>query len=502
MGTVYEYKGTSYELPDGLTNEAALTKIKASLGEAEPVPEVQPEAQTQTQPVQQERGIVDSLGRQIGLTARAGLTGLSYPVNAAMDFISGAYNVGANLAGSEKRMGYLSQEQQKGFTRLGLPEPETGLERAVQAGTQSMASVPAIPVAGMLKNLVQQIPAAGTAGLVAQPTIETVKEITNSDVAATIAGLSLAALVGGATGKTSAKITAEKNPIVTMQDVQQRATRAYTNVDNLGIELNQQGANTLLSQINNRLSAGRYLPENAPEIQTVLNRYQTIIGRGNVSFGNIDQMRQLANDLRVSPDQNIRRLAGEMTSAIDDYVAKLSPSDVSAGAGGIDEAVKTIMGARKDWRNLSRATTLQNILDVADARAANPNASEGELIRQGFINLAANKNKLSVFTPDEQNAIKSVAKGGSLDPILSFIAKFDPTRRNVLGYGAIAGSAVKPEYGVPLVLAGMGSEQMQNFLRARAAQKVQSGLLSGNIKPPPPDYSLRGVLSSIGLLNQ
>jgi hypothetical protein len=500
MGTVYEYKGVSYELPDGLTNEAALAKIKASLGEAEPTPQVQPEAQTQPQP--QERGFVDSLGRQIGLTARAGITGLSYPVNAVMDFIAGGYNVGANLAGSEKRMRYLSQEQQKGLTQIGLPEPENALERSVQAGAQSMASVPAIPAAGLMKNLVQQVPAAGTAGFVAQPTIEGVKEITNSDLAATIAGISLAALVGGAAGKTSAKMTAEKNPIVTMQDVQQRATRAYTNVDNLGIQLNQQGANTLLSQINNRLIAGRYLPENAPQIKTVLNQYQKIIGRGNVSFGNIDQMRQLANDLRVSPDQNIRRLAGEMTSTIDDYVAKLSPSDVSAGAGGIDEAVKTIMGARKDWRNLSRATTLQNILDVADARAANPNASEGELIRQGFINLAANKNKISVFTPDEQNAIKSVAKGGSLDPILSFIAKFDPTRRNVLGTGAVIGAGLKPEVGIPLVVAGMGAEQMQNFLRARAAQKVQSGLLSGNIQPPPPDYSLRGVLSSIGLLNQ
>jgi hypothetical protein len=32
MATVYEYKGASYELPDGLSNEEALTKIKASLG--------------------------------------------------------------------------------------------------------------------------------------------------------------------------------------------------------------------------------------------------------------------------------------------------------------------------------------------------------------------------------------------------------------------------------------------------------------------------------------
>jgi hypothetical protein len=39
MGTVYEYKGVSYELPDGLSNEAALSKIKSSLGEVQPTPQ-------------------------------------------------------------------------------------------------------------------------------------------------------------------------------------------------------------------------------------------------------------------------------------------------------------------------------------------------------------------------------------------------------------------------------------------------------------------------------
>lgn len=44
MATVYEYQGVSYELPDGLTNEQALTKIKASLGGAAPVAEAAPAA--------------------------------------------------------------------------------------------------------------------------------------------------------------------------------------------------------------------------------------------------------------------------------------------------------------------------------------------------------------------------------------------------------------------------------------------------------------------------
>jgi hypothetical protein len=492
MGTfvVTAPNGKEYEItaPESATQEQVLEYAKQNF---QSLPE------TQTQPATSP-SVTEQIGRQIGLTGRAAIQGISAPVNAVTDFLSGAYNVGANLLGSESRMPYLSQEQAKGLTAMGLPEPQGGLEKAVQAGAQSMAAIPAVPAPALTQNLIQQVPAAAAAGMAAQPTIEAVKELTGSDLAATIAGIGVGTLVGGSASKTAGALTAEKAPVVTMQDVQQRATRAYTKVDNLGIELNQQSANTLLNQINNRLSAERFLPENAPEIQTVLNKYQQIIGRGNVSFNNVDQMRQLANDLKGSPDKNIRRLAGEMSSTIDDYVAKLSPSDVSAGAGGIDEAVKTIMDARKDWRNLSRATTLQNVLDIAEVRAANPNASEGELIRQGFINLAANKNKMAVFTTDEQNAIKSVTKGGSVDQILSFISKFDPTRRNVLGAGAAIGATQRPEIGVPLMAAGIGAEQMQNFLRARAAQKVQSGLLSGNIQPPPPDYSWRGLLSSIG----
>jgi hypothetical protein len=186
-----------------------------------------------------------------------------------------------------------------------------------------------------------------------------------------------------------------------------------------------------------------------------------------------------------------------MVNSIDDQVAKLSPKDVSAGAGGIDEAVKTIMEARKDWRNLSRASTIENIINTAEIRAANPNLSEGELIRQGFINLAANKNKMKLFTEDEQNAIKAVTKGGSLDSFLSIISKFDPTRRNVLGAGAAVGATMKPEVGIPIMAAGIGAEQMQNLLRSRAAQKVQSGLLTGTTKPQVPSYGWRGLLSSV-----
>ena len=159
MATVYEYKGVSYELPDGLTNEDALARIKQQLGGAgeSPAPIPQPEAMP---------AAASARNRAPGLTARAVISGLSAPVNVAADFVSGAYNLGAGLLGSESRMPYMSQAQQQGLTQMGLPTPETGAERMAQAGMEGlMGGAGAARVAPKLLggDLVRQLPASAAA---------------------------------------------------------------------------------------------------------------------------------------------------------------------------------------------------------------------------------------------------------------------------------------------------------------------------------------------------
>ena len=497
MGTVYEYKGVSYELPDGLSNEAALSKIKSSLGEIQPTPQAtaQPEAQEP-----QESGLIDSLGRQIGLGVRAVTTGLSSPVNMAADFLSGAYNVGANIVGSEKRAPYLSQMQSQGLTQMGLPEPQTGAERAAQVGMQALSSAggmaAAAPKSIFGADLVRQLPAATAAPMVAQPVAEEVKQITGSDLAATIAAIGVSGAVGKTAGDVSGRIASGKQPTATMADVQQRASRAYTKVSDQGIELSAQNATSLIDKVRNRLDSADYIPENAEPVANILKKYESILQRGNITFDNVEKMRRLANNLKSNPDKNIRRLAGEMVDSIDDHVASLSPKDVVSGQGGIDVAVKTIMDARKDFRNLSRASTLENILDIAETRALNPSASESELIRQGFVNLASNKNKMNLFSKDEQSAIKAVAKGSSLDPLLTLMAKFNPQRSQIMAGGAFAGSIAKPEIAIPIAAAGFGADKLQALLRRQAAEKTVGGLLTGTTPPPQPSYYGRGMLST------
>lgn len=505
MATVYEYKGASYELPDGLSNEAALAKIKASLGEAQPT--AQPMAQPTAQPVAQtaqEPGIADMIKRQLGLATRGVVTGLSAPANIVTDFLSGAANVGANIIGSEKRVPYLSKEQSKGLTQLGVPEPETGAERAAQVGMQALSSAggmaAAAPKSIFGADLVRQLPAATVAPMVAQPVAEITKEVTGSDIAATIAALGVSGAVGKFTGDVAGRIAAGKQPTTTMADVQQKASRAYTKVSDQGIELSGQNATSLVDKVKARLDSVDYIPENAAPIANTLKKYESIIERGNITFDNVEQMRRLANNLKSNPDKNVRRLANEMVSSIDDHVSTLSPKDVVSGAGGIDVAVKTIMDARKDFRNLSRASTLDNILNVAETKALNPSASESELIRQGFITLAANKNKMNLFSKDEQNAIKAVAQGSSLDPLLTLMAKFNPQRSQLITGGAVGFGMGSPEtlkYSVPIAAAGYGADKLQALLRRQSAEKAMSGLLTETTPGPQPSYYSRGLLSTM-----
>jgi hypothetical protein len=503
MATVYEYKGASYELPDGLSNEAALARIKASLGEAEGQPSAQP-ATPPTAQAPKEPGLGDLLRRQLGLATRAVVTGVSAPANIVTDFLSGAVNVGANIVGSEKRMPYLSKEQSKGLTQLGVPEPETGIERAAQAGMQGLVSAGGMaataPKSIFGADLVRQLPAATVAPMVAQPVAEATKEITGSDMAATIAALGVSGAVGKTTGDISGRIATGKQPTTTMADVQQKATRAYTKVSDQGIEISGQNATSLVDKIKTRLDAVDYIPENAAPVANILNKYESILQRGNITFDNVEQMRRLANNLKGNPDKNIRRLASEMVDSIDEHVAALSPKDVVSGSGGIDVAVKTIMEARKDFRNLSRASTLDNILNVAETKALNPSASESELIRQGFIGLAANKNKMNLFSKDEQNAIKAVAKGSSLDPLLTLMAKFNPQRSQLITGGAVGFGVGSPEtlkYSIPIAAAGYGADKLQALIRRQSAEKAMSGLLTGTTPGPQPSYYTRGLLSTM-----
>lgn len=497
---VYEYEGKYYELPSGISNEEAIAKIQSYLGVSKT-----PAAQ----PAPQQRSLSDiktnkEALRQLGLTARAGYQAFTAPAAAVLEAGRGAYNLAAQALGSESRLPSVYAEQAKGLSALGLPEPETGLERAVGSATEAMAGtgaaarmLPNVPV--LAADLKRQIPAAGAAGLAAQPTAEAVKGYTGSDLAATLAAVGVGALTASGAGKTISAIEQRQIPLQTAAQVRERASRAYTQVENAGINLRDSSVKKMLGDVRSDLDDANMIPGTAQSdyINATLAKIESIIDQNpQMSFSTLEKVRGTLNQLKTNSDPDIRRLGGVAVTRADDFISNLTTKDIIAGKGGIDEAVRTIVSARKDWRNASRAQILDDALNVAEAKNLDPKASESELIRRGFINLAANKEKMKVFNQQEKNIIRSVAEGGPLDPILTFAAQFSPLRSKLAAAGGAYTFSQSPALAAGVAGTGLAADYTQSVLRRRAAQMAANRIASGQTGPLPENLAYRGLLST------
>lgn len=468
----------------------------SSLGIKSEAPPTQP-AQAPAQP-----STMSQLGRQLGLTARAGITGAT----AIPAMMAEPIAAGVNAIAGRQVMASPTQGVQNLMTAAGLPEPQGDLERAVQAGTSAMAGTGAQAAlaqqagkmaAPLAANLAQQIPAAAAGGMAAQPVAESVGQVTESPLAATIAGMAVGSVSGGMAGRAAGALTKGQQPTpVTLEDIKGRAQRAYTNMENQGVEIKPKSVLDTIDNIQSSLVKNNFNPKmdaHKPVAQ-LLEQFKEMTGTQRVSFTKLEQMRSAATDLKGANDPATRKFAGQVVSELDNYLSSLGNKDIIAAKGSTSEAIKSVQDARKDWRNLSRAGTLEDVLNVAEARKLDPKTSESELIRRGLINLAADKRKMSLFNEREQNAIKSVAKGPMVDPLLSLIARFNPQRSQLVAGASMAGMVTNPATaGIPI--AGFAADKLQSALRTGQTKGLISDILNSNVQPIPPNYAWRGMLS-------
>jgi hypothetical protein len=456
-------------------------------------------AQEQQQP--QQRSLAEEAVRQLGLTARAGYETFTAPATAVLEAGRGLYNLAAP-EGSQMPSFYA--EQARGLTGLGLPEPENLTERAIQAGSQAMLgtaglarALPKVPA--FASELSRQIPAAATAGLASQPAAEVTKEFTGSDIAAVLAGVGVGALTASGTAKAIAAVESGKTPLYTVDQIQQRAAQSYRKVDEAGISVQPKSAQNMVSSIRESLNKARMIEgtTEAKELNDRLVTINKILGDGPVEFAKIEEARRIINDLRTSDNANVRRFGSVALTEIDNYVTSLGPKDLVTGKGSIDAAVREIVAARKDWRNASRATVLEDALNVAEAKRLDPRASESELIRRGFINIAANKKKMKQFSQQEQNIIKSVANGGPGDKLLTLAAQFSPLRSKLAAAGGAYAATQSPVIAGTIAGTGLTADVAQGILRKQAAQQAIKQIASGVAPPTQLPTAMKGLLTGI-----
>lgn len=502
MAVIYEYGGQEYELPDGLSNEQALAKIKTYLGQAQEPARGRPTMANDPRrlDVEQPRSAAQEVGRQAALTGRTLYEAFTSPATAALDFGASLYNLGANVVGSESRLPLSSQQQAAMLNQAGAPVPETTAEKFAQGGISALAGqaglAKAAPVAA--GSLARSLPAAAAGGAVAQPTAELVTDVTGNPLTGQLVGMGASLVAGGAAGKAGGMLE-PKVGTLTIPEVRARAAANYAKMDEAGVTVKPKSALDMVTNLRSQLDNSNFIPETDTKITNALNKFEEIIGTERVPFNKIEKLRSISTNLSNDADANTRRLGKVMVEGIDDYIGSLTGRDIIAGKGGLDKSVQAVMAARKDWRAASKAQVVQDAFDVAEARALNPKKSEAELVRTQLEGILANKKKRNMFTEAEVNAMKAVVGGGPIETFLSVLSRFDP-RKSHLSAGATGGAVIyDPVIGGALAGGGMAAETALSAMKRKQIEELTRSIASGTAKDVP-NYKYQGLLG--GFMSQ
>jgi len=497
----YEEVMTALRNADAAGDTEAATRLAkiASSMSSQVMPEVTPEKP-------QDRGVVEELGRQAGLTARAAVTGASSVPTMVGDALNTLINAGLrnpSLTPPEIReQGYqlpmASESVQNLATQAGLPVPETATEKFAQTGASAMTGVGAeaalAKTAGsqVLAPLTQQIGAQTLAAGVAAPVSEMVSEQATESFGSNLAGLAAGLMSGVISGNLAVKSLRKGESVlkgqkpVTIEDVKEQARVAYREVEDSGITVKPMSALGMVDKARKELDAANFNPQLSEhkDINVLLTSYRKMIGQNSVKFSTLEQMRSAASQLSASPSANTRRLAKILVNSIDDSLSSIQPKDVITGQVNVNDAVKTLMNARNKWKVASRAQVLEDVLNISEAKALDPKSSESELIRKGVIALLANPTKARMFSGTERAAMEKVANSGTKDSILSMIARFNPQRSQLAATGAVGGAFYDPLLAGTAAVVGFSADKLQQMLRKKATRKLVQGMLTGNLEQP------------------
>lgn len=395
------------------------------------------------------------------------------------------------------------------LTKLGLPVPETTGERALQAGASALTgtagqlqALPSIArtaqtelgrsIAGQMAQAPgRQLAAAAPSAAAGQ----TVGELTGSPVAGMVAGMGTGAAFGVGT----------KQPVgPSREELATKSTQLFEKAKQSGVMFNApKFANKMDGVMNNLRDEGYEFGGAYPKLDIAFKRLTDPTTPKD--FTGLANLRKAIRSAQASIDPEERRMATILKDQFDDYVTTAPSSDIL----GTNTKTGTALWkqARDEYSKLMKSDIFENMLENAqlDVSKFTQSGSENSLAQQ-LRQLAKNDKKMRLFTKDEQAAIKSAAKGSTVQNMLKFYGRFAPT--GPVG-GLFAGGATvfEPTIGLPFTAGAMASRYGATKIREGSVQNLADIMRAGVGAKIPPNLvpavtGARGLLTPLNVTEQ
>lgn len=465
-----------------------------------------------------QRSLPQQLGRQIGLTARAGAEGLAALPAMLWNGPAAVLNQYAGTSLPRASIG-------PALDFVGLPRPETATERVSQDVAGAMASAGGTAALGNLMSKAAAPVAREVGGILASAPGSQVATAAGSAGGSGIAreagygpGVQAAAgLVGGlgaglganaaraAWDRRASEIAARK-AVPSVEQLKQQAGDAFDDAQRRGVTASQQQTQQLAADMQNLakqeglISPTGRVSEAYPKAREAL-RMLDDYATGPMDVRQMQTVRKVLADAAGSSDRAERRIATMMLDRFDDFTSPLAPQ---------------LAEGRALYARAMRGEQLETLRELAGSRAGQFTGSGYEnALRTEYrqLNNRIIKGQERGWTPEQQEAIKRVAEGTRTSNALRNIGKLAPTGVVSLGVTGGLPFAVGNAFGGPVLGAGLafGATGLGFGARDLATKKILDYVNTaerlarngGLLAPPPPQSMRQGLLGSIpgGLLS-
>ena len=316
-----------------------------------------------------------------------------------------------------------------------------------------------------------------------------------------------AAILGGvAAGKSvstlnkvgrTASATLQNIGLPSTQQLGQQADAAFEAVKKSGLEYEPSAVMDFRNRIEKQLQAD-YDPATSPKVMSILNRITNKAQAGETSIKDLHDIRKvIGRELRsgFDPAQRTQRaMGGILTDELDDFITNPTTPTVASKANlNPTQITATFQDAINKYKMMSQSAEIEQ----AVSRAAKPKADFGSVIQTQMNRIASNPARLRRFTPEQQQAISSIAAGEFAPGVVSGLSKFAPSfsvpglikggfQSGIGVTGAMLGNPLVPAAMAGLAGTGLAARVARNSLANMAMNNLAASTRGGALAAPLP----------------
>ena len=281
----------------------------------------------------------------------------------------------------------------------------------------------------------------------------------------------------------------------TIEKLDELASGIYKQIDDLGVQITPEPVKKLATDVAATLKKRGHNVAVTPKAQGVIDELERLAASGqNVTVGEIDIARRVANAARMSNERAEQQLGRAAIDKIDNFLDAL-PEDqlLGQGASRIGPLIKEARGFH------SRARKSELIEDMFQ-RAELAGAGLERGLRAEARSLLKNKKKMAGFTKEEQDALREVVRGTTPANIAAMLGRFGfdegaPIRFIGPTFSAALGGTLGGGVGaVALPALGTASMRIATRLTANNAEFASALVRAG----PNANKIARAYMSAVG----